>query len=227
MSTTLQTIAHTLLWASLSTILVLLVSLPLGYALARYQFPGKRVLATLTSLPLVLPPTAVGYLLLCLLADRGPLGRDALGFDLQILLTWKAVILACSVMSLPLVVRTTRVSFEEVNPQLEQMSLTLGVGRIETFLTVTLPLARRGLIAAAILGFTRAMGEFGATVIVAGNIPGHTQTLSSAIYSAQQAGNDGRANILVAVALVVGFIAIFITEWLGRDSQENSKRLRS
>ncbi|MBC2602171.1 molybdate ABC transporter permease subunit [Puniceicoccus vermicola] len=224
MSSILQTLIHTVLWASLSTLFAFSLSLPLGYALARFSFPGKRILATLTSLPLVLPPTAVGYLLLCLLADHGPLGRDFLGLDLQILLTWKAVILACTVMSLPLVIRTTRVSFEEVDPRLEKMSLTLGIGRIRTFMTVTLPLAHRGLIAAAILGFTRAMGEFGATVIVAGNIPGHTQTLSSAIYSAQQAGNDGRANVLVAVALVIGFIAIFITEWLGRDPSLSSRR---
>lgn len=224
---TLQTIAHTLLWASLSTAIVLTIALPLGYALARYEFHGKRLLATLTSLPLVLPPTAVGYLLLCLLADKGPLGRDVLGFDLGILLNWKGVVLACSVMSMPLVIRTVRVSFEEVDPRLESMALSLGIGRARTFATVTLPLARRGLLAAAILGFTRAMGEFGATVIVAGNIPGHTQTLSSAIYSAQQAGNDERANWLVAVALVIGFVAIFITEWLGRDSRSIHGRRRT
>jgi molybdate transport system permease protein len=172
------------------------------------------VISTLSSLPLVLPPTAVGYLLLRLLADDGPLGRNTLGFDLDLLLSWKAVILACGVMSMPLVIRTARVTFEDVDPKLEDMARTLGYGRLRVFFIVTLPLAARGLAAAMILGFTRAMGEFGATVIVAGNIPGRTQTLSSAIYSAQQAGRVDRADVLTAVALLVGFAAIFATEWL-------------
>ncbi len=223
MNPTLQIILHTIGWASLATLLVLLVSLPLAYLLARKEFRGKRVLATLASLPLVLPPTAVGYLLLRLLADDGWLGRDVLGFNLQILLTWKAVVLACAIMSLPLVIRTARVGFEGVDPRLESMARTLGRGRLKTFFTVTLPLARRPLIAAAILGFTRAMGEFGATVIVAGNIPGRTQTLSSAIYSAQQSGMDQRADLLVLTALIIGFAAIFTTEWLGRQPTESRK----
>lgn len=223
MNPTVQIILHTIGWASLATLLVLLVSLPLAYLLARKDFRGKRTLATLTSLPLVLPPTAVGYLLLRLLADDGWLGRDVLGFDLRILLTWKAVVLACSIMSLPLVLRTARVGFEAVDPRLEGMARTLGRGRLAAFFTVTLPLAKRPLIAAAILGFTRAMGEFGATVIVAGNIPGRTQTLSSAIYSAQQSGMDQRADLLVLTALIIGFAAIFTTEWLGRQPTEPRK----
>ncbi len=210
------TVGSTVLWATLATLLVMLPAVPLAYALARHEFPGKRIIATLTSLPLVLPPTAVGYLLLCLLADGGPLGRDVLGFDLDVLLTWKGVVLACAAMSMPLVVRTARVSFEEVDPRLEAMARTVGYGRVRTFFSITLPLAARGLTAAIILGFTRSMGEFGATVIVAGNIPGRTQTLASAIYSAQQAGNEARANSLLAVALLIGFGAIFLTEWLTR-----------
>lgn len=209
-------ISSTVFWAGLSTLIVMMVSIPLAFVLARIDFRGKYVVSTLVSLPLVLPPTAVGYLLLQLLADDGPFGRETLGFDLDILLNWKGVIVACSVMSLPLVVRTARVSFEEVNPRLEMMARTLGRSRLRTFFSITLPLAARGLIASMILGFTRAMGEFGATVIVAGNIPGRTQTLASAIFSAQQAGNEQRANMLLIVALVVGFIAVFLTEWLSR-----------
>jgi len=214
-----ETVYSTVAWAALTTVVVLIPAIPLAYALARFEFPGKHFVSTLVSLPLVLPLPAVGFLLLRLLADQGPLGRDTIGFDLDILLTWKAVIVACGVMSLPLVVRTARVSFEEVNPRLETMAQTLGYGPLRAFFAITLPLAGRGLTAAAILGFTRSMGEFGATVILAGNIPGRTQTLSSAIYSAQQAGNYERANGLLLVALAVGFAAIFLTEWLTRKPQ--------
>lgn len=209
-------IRSTLLWATLSTLLVLVPGVLLAYLLARREFPGKRVLSSIVSLPLVMPPTAAGYLLLRILADDGPLGRQALGIDLDILLNWKGVVVACAFMSIPLVVRTARVTFEAVDPRLESMARTLGYGRTRTFLTITLPLAYRGLLAAAILGFTRAMGEFGASVVVAGNIPGRTQTLASAIYSAQQAGNEAMANILLAVALLIGFGAVFGTEWLSR-----------
>jgi molybdate transport system permease protein len=210
-------LAPTLLWAFLATWISCFLALPLAYVLARKDFPGKQILATLASLPLVLPPTAVGYLLVQLLADDGWLGRDRLGFDVGLLLSWKGVVLACTVMSLPLVVRTARVAFEQVDPDLETMARTLGKGPLETFLNVTLPLASKGLIAAFILGFTRALGEFGATVMVAGNIPGQTQTLAAAIYSAQQAGNVALAHSLLWVALSVGFAAVFLTEWLTRE----------
>lgn len=218
-----QVIGHTLLWAGLTTLLVMALGIPLSYTLARQDFPGKRLLSTLTSLPLVLPPTAVGYLLLRLLADDGLLGQKTLGFDLNILLTWKAVIVACGIMSMPLVIRTARVSFEEVDPKLEDMARTLGFRRVRVFFLITLPLASRGLVAAMILGFTRAIGEFGATVIVAGNIPGRTQTLASAIFSAQQAGRDDRADFLTITALVLGFLAIFATEWLTRPVHHKQK----
>ena len=182
LETAFEAVSATLLWASLSTALVMIPGIPLAYLLARFNFRGKQILSTVLSLPLVLPPTAVGYLLLRTFAQQGPLGRHTLGIDLDILLTWKAVVIACAVMSLPLVVRTARVSFENVNPRFELMARTLGYGPLRRLLTITLPLSARGLLAAMILGFTRAMGEFGATVIVAGNIPGRTQTLSSAIF---------------------------------------------
>lgn len=217
----------TVVWAALSTLLVWVPGGLLAYCLARFEFRGKSVVSTLVGLPLVLPPTAVGYLLLRALADDGPLGRETLGFDLDVLLTWKAVVLACAAMSIPLVVRTARVSFEEVDPRLEAMARTLGYGPARTFCTITLPLAWRGLLAAAILGFTRAMGEFGATVTIAGNIPGRTQTLAAAIFSAQQAGNEARADGLLVVALIVGFAAIFTTEWLARPGGIVIPRRRS
>ena len=216
LETASEAVRATLLWAGVSTLLVMIPGTLLGYALARLDFRGKQVLTTVVSLPLVLPPTAVGYLLLQVLAQQGPLGQDTLGFDLDILLTGKAVVMACSVMSLPLVVRTARVSFEAVNPRYELMARTLGYGPVRRLFSITLPLARRGLLAAMILGFTRAMGEFGATVIVAGNIPGRTQTLSSAIFSAQQSGNEAQANFLLVVALVIGFAAVYVAEYLSK-----------
>lgn len=214
--TTLEALRSTLLWAALATALVMIPGSLLAYALARFEFPGKKVISTLFSLPMVLPPTAVGYLLLRLFAFDGPLGRETIGFDLGVILTWKAVVIACAVMATPLVVRTARVSFEGVDPRYEDMARTLGHGRIRTFFGYTLPLASRGLLAAVILGFTRAVGEFGATIILAGNVPGRTQTLSSAIFSAQQAGREQEADILLLIALGVGFTAIFITEYLSQ-----------
>lgn len=212
--TAFEALRNTLLWAALATLLVMAPGTLLAYALARFDFAGKRLVSTVVSLPLVLPPTAVGYLLLRLFATDGPLGSTTLGLDLDIILTWKAVVLACAVMSAPLVIRTARVSFEAVDPRLEGMARTLGHGPAATFFRYTLPLAARGLVAALILGFTRALGEFGATVILAGNIPGRTQTLASAIFSAQQAGQEAEANFLLVVALLVGFVAVFLTEVL-------------
>ena len=188
----------------------------LGFLLARRRFPGRSLVETLVALPLVLPPTAVGYLLLRLLARDGALGVKSLGVDLDLLLTWKGAVLAAAVMSLPLVARTARVAFEEVNPRLEGIARTLGLGPLRTFWEITLPLARRGLLAAALLGFARALGEFGATVIVAGNIPGRTQTLALAIFSDLQSGDDRRAVWLVGITVALAFAAVFAVEALLR-----------
>lgn len=217
-------VGFTILWAALSTCVVMVPGVLFAYLLARYEFTGKNVLSTLVSLPLLLPPTAVGYLLLRMLAHNGPLGQVLLGIDIDILLDWKGVVVACSVMSLPLVVRTARVSFEAVDPRLEAMARTLGYGRVRTFLSITLPLAARGLVASMILGFTRAMGEFGATVTIAGNIPGQTQTLASAIYSAQHAGDEVRASVLLVISLGVGFSLVFLAETLSRPQIQDPGR---
>lgn len=199
-----------------ATLAILPVGVALGWLLARREVPGKALLETLTALPLVLPPTAVGYLLLRLLARDGPLGERALGRDLDLLFTWKGAVVAAAVMSLPLVVRTSRLAFEEVDPRLEAMARTLGLGPLRAFAAVTLPLARRGLAAAAVLGFTRALGEFGATVIVAGNIPGRTQTLALAIFSDMQVGRDAEAMTLVGVTVALAFAALWTVELLTR-----------
>jgi len=198
------------------TVLILPPGVLLGLLLARGGFRGKSLIETAATLPLVLPPTAVGYLLLRLLGRYGPLGEPSLGFDLDLLFTWKGAVLASGVMALPLVVRTARVAFEEVDPRLEGMARTLGLGRVRTFVEITLPLARRGLLAAAILGFSRALGEFGATVIVAGSIPGRTQTLALAIFNDMQIGHDSEAMALVAVTVALAFAAVFTVEILLR-----------
>lgn len=224
MSHAAEVLRNTLLWAALATALVMVPGTLVAYLLARRDFRGKRIVSTLFSLPLVLPPTAVGYMLLRLFSFDGPLGRDTLGIDLDVILTWKAVVIACAVMATPLVVRTARVSFEAVDPRYEDMARTLGHGRAATFVRYTLPMARRGLMAALILGFTRAVGEFGATIILAGNIPGRTQTLATAIFSAQQAGREGEANVLLVIALVAGFAAVYASEALAQKQAAASAR---
>lgn len=211
----LEALGLTLRVAATALLLVVVPTFAAAYLLARREFPGKAALSTLLTLPLVLPPTAIGFLLLALFAWDGPLGRASLGFDPGVLLTWKGAVIAQAVLASPLVVRTARVAFEGVDPRLEAIARTLGHGPWAVFFRFTLPMASRGLLAATILGFTRAIGEFGATVIVAGNIPGRTQTLASAIYGAQQAGRGREAAVLVAVALVLGFGAVYLSERLG------------
>jgi molybdate transport system permease protein len=215
----------TLKTASVATVCVVIPATLLAYALARYDFRGKEVVSAIVGLPLVLPPTAVGFLLLRLFAVDGPLGRQTLGFDLHMLLNWRAAVLAAAVMSFPLVVRTARVTFEGINPRLEMMAKTLGHSSLATFFLYSLPLAKRGLLAGIILGFTRALGEFGATVTIAGNIPGRTQTLAAAIFSAQQVGDESQAYILMLVAIVIGFIAIISSELLSRSRPLRSRSL--
>jgi len=220
----LPTLGLTLRVAFCATLLASPFAILIGYALARWRFKGRRLLSALVGLPLVLPPTAVGYLLLRLLATNGLLGRDILGFDLAILLTWKAAVLAAAVMSMPLVARTARVTFEGVDSRLEVMGRTLGYGPVKAFRRITLPLAARGLLAGVVLGFTRALGEFGATVTIAGNIPGRTQTLASAIFSAQQVGNHEQGQWLMVVALAVGLASILLAEWLAPDNPRRNRR---
>jgi molybdate transport system permease protein len=205
-----------------TTLVVVPAGAACGLLLARRRFRGKALVETLLTLPLVLPPTAVGFLLLRLLARSGPFGPQRLGFDLDLLLTWKGAVLASMVMSLPLVARTARTAFEEVDARLPVMARTLGLTPAAAFFAVTLPLARRGLLAAAILGFSRALGEFGATVIVAGNIPGRTQTLALAIFADLQSGDDRRAMLLVGVTVALAFAAIFSVERLLQRGEEHA-----
>jgi len=201
-----------------ASLLVLPPGILIGRLLARHRFPGKGIVETIVSLPLVLPASAVGYILLSLFAIDGPLGSRTLGFDPGILFTIKGALAAAAVMSLPLVARTARVAFEGVDSRLEGMARTLGYGPWKAFTRVSLPLASRGLAAAAVMGFSRSLGEFGATVIVAGNIPGRTQTLALAIYSDIQSGRMEDARGLLAVTTILAFAGTYLTERLIRKS---------
>ena len=208
-----QILGLTLRTATVATLLIIPPGLAVAWLLARRQWRGKSLVETLVALPLVMPPVATGLILLELLGRRGPIGGWLHSlFGIDIVFTWRAVVAAMMVMSFPLLVRAARVAFEEVNPRLEQIARTLGAGEARVFATITLPLAIRGVLAGLLLAFARAVGEFGATILVAGNIPGRTTTLSLAIYNHVQLGRDGEAFRLVGVAVAIAFGAVWITE---------------
>ncbi|QCP15008.1 molybdate ABC transporter permease subunit [Pseudoduganella umbonata] len=189
--------------ALFATLIDLVFGVAIGWVLARRRFPGRELLDALLTLPMVMPPTVLGYYLLVVIGRNGPLGgwlHDAFGINL--IFTWQAAVIAAAVVAFPLVVKGARAAFETVDPQLEQAARVLGVSGPGVFLRVTLPLAWRGVLAGTLLAFARSMGEFGATLMVAGSIPGKTQTLSIAVYEAVQAGQDDTANLLVLVTSV-------------------------
>lgn len=214
-----EVVTTTLKIAGLATLVGAIPAIIFGYLLARKNFWGKTLLETFFALPLVLPPSAVGYLLLKTFAYGGPLGPDTIGFDPEIVLSWKGAVLAAAVMSFPLIVRTARLTFSQVDPMLEWSARSLGLSRSRTWLRVTAPLSRRGLLAALALGFARAVGEFGATLIVAGSIAGETRTLSLSIYSAQETGRSDEAGTLLFVALLFALTSTLIAERLQRQSE--------
>src|SRR5580698_68851 len=200
-------------WISaLSTIVILPFGLGAAWLLARYHWPGKSLVETFITLPLVMPPVATGLILLELFGRNGLGGffHDYFGFD--IIFTWRAVLVALGVMSFPLLVRSARVAFEGVNPRLEEIARTLGAGNFRVFCTITLPLASRGIVGGILLAFARALGEFGATIMVAGNIPGKTTTLSLAIFQSVQLGEDAKACRLLGISTVLAFIAVWASE---------------
>lgn len=202
--------------AALGTLLILPGGVALGWLLARRRWYGKALVETLVALPLVMPPVATGLILLKLLGRRGPLGEflEAVGWD--IVFTWKAVVIAAAVMAMPLLVRNARVAFEEVPERLEQVARTLGAGPWRVFFTITLPLASRGLCAGGVLAFARALGEFGATAMVAGFVPGETVTLSLGIYHQVQLGRDTEAFLLLGISASLAFGAVILSELLLR-----------
>lgn len=210
-----QIVGFTFGMAVLSTLFILPFGVALAWFLARKSWPGKTLVETLVALPLVMPPVATGLILLKLMGRKGPLGsffHDH--FNLELVFTWRAVVVAMAVMSFPLVVRGARIAFEAVSPRLEQVATTLGASSLRVFRTITLPLAIRGIVAGSVLAFARALGEFGATILVAGNIPGKTTTLSVSIYSDIQIGHDSAAFRMLFVSVILAFGAVWLSEWI-------------
>lgn len=201
----------TVLMAFTATLLVLPPAIAAGWVLARKTFPGKALFETIVSLPLVLPPVASGLVLLWLFGRRGPLGRALDAVGIEVVFTWKAVVIAMMVISFPLVARSVRAGIEQVDLRFEGIAATLGAGSWRILTTITLPLASRGIIAGAILGFSRALGEFGATIMVAGAIPGRTQTLAVGIYTLVETGREDMAWGLVVISALLAFGAIYMS----------------
>ena len=204
----LKVTSFTLLMAALATLVMLPPGLALAWVLARRQFRGRSVLETLVSLPIVIPPVATGLILLQLFGRRGPIGRILEPLGVEVVFTWKAVVIAMAVMGLPLFVRAARAAFEQVDQRYESIAATLGARPWRVFWTVSVPLAWRGVVAGLVLGYSRAVGEFGATIMLAGSLPG-TRTLSIAIYRDAELGNDAAVMALIACSVAIGFVAVY------------------
>ena len=219
MPSILQQIDWFPLWLSLkvaviATAVSLAAGLALAYALAHYRFRGRDILDALVTLPVVLPPTVLGYYLLVLLGRNTILGRiyESI-FGTSLVFTWQAAVVAASIHSIPLLVKSARAAFESLDRNMENAARTLGASEWRIFFRVTLPLARRSILAATIFAFARALGDFGVTIMIAGNIPGKTQTMAVAIYDAVESGNTLAANAMV---LVISALAIGILYWTNR-----------
>jgi molybdate transport system permease protein len=209
-------VGFTLWSALLSTAIVIPIGLTVAWLLARFQWPGKTIVETLFAMPLVMPPVATGLILLKILGRRGFIGRLLDRAGIEVVFTWRAVVAAMVVMSMPLFIRAARVALEEVNVRHEHVARTLGASEARVFFRVTMPLALRGIVAGALLAFARATGEFGATILVAGNIPGKTRTIALAIYDDVQLGRDSNAYSFLLASVVIAFVALWINEAITR-----------
>lgn len=206
--------------AVLATLGALILGIPLAWALSRRRLPWTDLFSAIATLPLVLPPTVLGYYLLLLIGRQSAFGRfleQRLGITL--LFTWQAAVLAAMIVAIPLVIRSAQAAFESIDPALEAAARTLGRTELSIFFTVTAPLAWRGILAGTVLAFARAMGEFGATLMVAGNIPGRTQTLSVAIYDAVQSGNATLANGLVILISLITVAVLLLLSRIARGAR--------
>ena len=211
----IDTIFITLQVAVVATLINLPLALLLAWLVVKKRIRGAFLLDILASLPLAVPPVVVGYMLLLLLGRRGPLGRlldAALGWE--IVFTWAAAALAAAIISFPLVARSVMVAMQGVDDRIERSARSLGAGPLRVVFTITLPLAYRGILAGVLLGFVRAVSEFGATIVVAGNIPGRTQTLPLAIYQNVQLGRDNEALVLVTVSVALAVATLAVHNWL-------------
>ena len=207
----LSALALTLKVAAWATVLAAVAGMGCGFALARARWPGRRLVEALLTLPLVLPPTVVGYYLIVALGRHSAVGAwFERSFGVSLIFTWQGAVAAAAVVAFPLVFTSARAAFEGVDARLESAARVLGASEAKVFIQVTLPLAMRGIAAGTLLAFARAMGEFGATLMIAGNIPGKTQTLSLAVYDAVNSANDALANtlvVLISVACIVVLLA--------------------
>lgn len=200
------------LWATLINVVL---GVGLGLFLTRSRIIGTNLIDTICTLPMVLPPTVLGYYLLVVLGSRGTFGSWLQeSFGINLIFTWQGAVIAASIVTFPLIFKPARAAFESIDTQLEQAGRVLGVSEISVFFRITLPLAWRGILAGILLGFIRALGEFGATLMVAGSIPGKTQTLSIAIYEAVQAGQDDTANTLVLIISATCIVILLFANWL-------------
>jgi molybdate transport system permease protein len=209
-----QITVFTVLAATTATLLMARPGILLAWLLARGRFRGRLLLETLVSLPLVMPPVATGLILLMLFAPRGPIGGFLARLGIDVVFTWRAVVLAMTVMGLPLFVRTVRAGIEQVDRRYEAMAATLGAPPLRVFFSITLPLALPALVAGGVLGFARALGEFGATIMIAGSIPGVTRTLPVAIYTFTEIGRDREAALLLGISAVIAFAALWLANYL-------------
>jgi molybdate transport system permease protein len=206
-----------LLVVSFATLFVAGVGTAFGFVLAKRQFRAKELLDALLTLPMVLPPTVTGFYLILLLGRRGLLGRYLYSMTgWTIAFTWEAAVVAATVMALPIMVKSARAALESVDARYEMVSFSLGKGELETFFRVTLPLAFRGIMAGVVLSFARALGEFGATLMLAGNIPGKTQTMPLAIFEAFFSGEDRQAQTLALILTFTSIVTIYFTNVLAR-----------
>jgi molybdate transport system permease protein len=203
-----------------STLLILPFGIAMAWLFARKEWPLKSVIETIVLLPLVMPPVSTGLILLKIFGRRSPVGQWLYDRGVEIVFNWKGVLIAMAVMSFPLLVRSVRTSFSEVNPRFEQIAATLGASSLRIFFVITIPLAYKGIIAGALLAFSRALGEFGATILLAGNIPGKTQTLSLAIYNFVQLGKDSGAYTLLGITVALAFLFVWCSEWLLRSANK-------
>ena len=205
----------TLKVAVLATALAGLVGIALGWWMARKRFPGHALTDSFLMLPMVLPPTVLGYYLIVVVGRNGVLGRYLdQWFGINLMFTWQGAVIAASIVSLPLIYKAARAAFEDADPRMVLAARTLGASELEIFLRISLPLAGRGVAAGLMLAFARAMGEFGATLMIAGNLPGKTQTLSIAVYDAVQAGNDAQALWLTLLISVVCMFVLVVSSRL-------------
>jgi len=209
-------VALSLRVAVIAVIAVTLLGLPVARLMARREFYGKEVLEAAITLPLVLPPSVIGYGLLLLIGKNGLLGQALSGMGLSIIFTWWAAVLASTVVAFPLMYQSAKAAFGSVDINYEKAARTLGASEVKIFFTVTLPLAWPGVLAGLVLSFARALGEFGATLMVAGNIPGQTQTIPLVIYFAVESGDSATARTLVAVITIFSFLVIF---WVNRRAR--------